>query len=379
MKSSKEGKMKRLLFIFLAAVMALSISAPVFADDTDVTTGVSVSEGGGSIPIVKCKWEQEPITELESGDPTHATPGTQVNPPLVHMTTKPIDYFAVVTDEEDQGNVSQVFVDVYHPLGSPEPYGPSVLGGVQNLPYFKYEIPFGKLGHEAAQRALVTAAYEAGLITFGPDYDLAEVIFEMEKGTADLWCGTAVIDFEQPAGNYDVYAYAVDFNNNLSATVWNQFLYVPICGIEVDFSSISYGPVNLGIEKMIAGDTIWNTLGPAGAGEPNKATVRNIGNTWASVTYMSDDMGFGQDVTGMWNVNFDLRMGNDDAYAIRPIMPFETVTLVNALALSSQEELDFSIKIIKGFGGHDGNMTLGCICRPFDYTGGPVVGVPSHP
>ena len=45
---------------------------------------------------------------LESGDPTHLTPGTQINPPLVQLATKPIQYYAVVSDEEEMGNVYEV-------------------------------------------------------------------------------------------------------------------------------------------------------------------------------------------------------------------------------------------------------------------------------
>jgi hypothetical protein len=366
--------MKKILMLAFSLLLALALVAPTAA--LAATSQVNVSTGGGSIPAVKCKWEQQPIAvepTMEDADMPHLIPGFQLNPPLVAGAKKMIEYYAVVTDEEDMGNVAQVFADVYHPVGSPEPYGPSVTGGVTNAPYFKYEIPYVKLGHSAAEIAMVQAAYDAGLITFGA-YDLADVLYELDKGTADLWRGLAEIDYEQPAGQYDVLVYAVDNNDNLSPVLINQFEYVAVCGIEADFTGINFGSTNLGVEKMIPGDLVWDD--PAGI---NKATVRNIGNTWTSLTVMFDDMGFGQDINGQWNVNFDARMGSDNTYYVGGILPYDTITLGNALALSCKDELDLSIKIIKGFGEHNGEITLGCVIVPFaDPVPPNIVGTSSH-
>lgn len=369
--------MKNALVVIFAIIAILAMAVPAMAADVGVGTSVNVSTGGGDIPVVKCKWEQQPVAvcaNLEDGDPSHLTPGFQLLPPLVKSAKKMIEYYAVVTDVEDGGAVSQAFADVYHPNGSPEPYGPSKIGGVQGLPYFKYEVPFGDLQPamtKADAIAKVQAAYNAGLITFNTEYDLAEVVYELDKGTAHLWKGQAEIDYEQPAGVYKVLVFAVDTNNNLSPVLYNEFTYVAVCGIEIDFASISWGSVNLGVEKMIPGDTIW------GNGPTNNATVRNIGNTWTSVTVKYDDMGFGKDVNNAWNVNFDARMGSDDTYYEGAIMPYEVRTLRNALALSTLDELDLSIKIIKGFGTHSGTLTLGCVIVPFaDPVPANIVGVP---
>jgi hypothetical protein len=355
--------MKKIIVLTLTVLMVLSLVAPgiTLAAEIPGDTSVNVATGGGEYPVVKAKWEVEPNDpNYESGDPAHLTPGTQINPPLEACTTKTICYYAVVTDEEDGGNVAQVFADVYHPDGSPEPYGPSVKGGVMDKEYFKYEIPFNYYATGDLAEAMVWDAYYMGLITFNPDYDIDEVIYELDKGTAALWVGCAEIDYEQPGGYYNVYDFAVDANNNLSAPLHNQFLYVPTCGIEADFLGIDFGSVNLGVEKMIAGDTIWDC-------DPgiNHATVRNIGNTWAHVKIMFDDMGFGMDVNDNWNVNFDARMGSDNAYYVGPIMPYQWYTLPNALDLSYKDELDISIKIIKGFGPHTGVITLDCEMEPF--------------
>jgi len=346
------------------------------------TTTVTIGPGGGDIPVVDLKWEQQPVTvnpDLEDGDPLHAVPGFQILPPMVKCETKTIEYYAVVTDSQDGGNLAQAFADVYHPYGSPEPYGPSVIGGIDPRPYFKYEIPFTDLQAagmtKQAAMAIVQTAYDAGLITFasgvvlGPIGTPGTVLYQIDKDMAHLWMGEAEIDYEQPAGMYDVGVFGYDSNNNLSNGLWNQFEYVAVAGIEVDFAQIAFGAVNLGQEKMIPGDVIWNS--PDGV---NNATVRNIGNTWVSVQLVFDDMAFGQDVTGNWNVRFDARMGSDQAYYVGNILPYAETTLQNALGLSTLDELDLSIRVLKGSGTHAGTLTLSAVERAFTYT--PVVGVP---
>lgn len=354
--------MKKILAITLALALFASLALPAIANTESLTTEVTVATGGGNDPVVKCKWEQEPITDLESGDISHSTPGSQFLPPCVKDGKNLIEYYAVVTDSEDRGNVSQVYVDVYHPNCSPPPYNANS--------YFKYEIPFVKVGHGTAEQALVIAAEAAGLIKFdlAGGYDMDEVMYELDKGTADLWRGEALIDYEQPAGDYCVYCYAIDQNSNLSACLCNSFLYVGVACVEVDFNQIVYGSVSLGVEKMVPGDTDWCATAPqpAGEGQANGATIRNIGNTWAHPTIMQDDMGLHQDITGKWNVSFDARMGSDDAYKVL-YDPYETATLPNYLDLSSQDELDLSIKVEKGDSGttYSGTITIGATIEPF--------------
>jgi hypothetical protein len=372
--------------IMIAAAMALvvALAVPAIAAAQGADTSVTVATGGGTNPIVKCKWEQDLTAELEDGDPGHATPGSQFLPPGMKCGLKTICYYAVVTDEEDGGNVSQVYVDVYHPVDAVPPYSCST---DPRGPYFKYEIPMTNIGHDAAAVALLEAAAAAGLVTFDPAYTLEEIITqELMKGTADLWYGCAEIDYEQPCGMYDVKAFAIDRNSNISAVLENQFEYVCVPIVEIDFTSFTYGSVNLGVEKMVAGDTVWTDPAgnPAGAGQTAKATIRNVGNSWARPVIMQDDMGFGKDITGMWNVSFDARMGNDDAYKVY-YDPEVATPLLNYLDLSTLEELDLSILIKKGVSGstYTGAIVIEAECVPFvpyncDGTGKPdgLVGIP---
>jgi hypothetical protein len=327
-----------------------------------ITIGSEFGYGYGyeivySGPIVKCKWEQLP-EEPYDDDPK--TEGLQVLPPLSAGAKRPILYYAVVTHEKGVANIQRVDADVYHPDGSPEPYGPSVEGGVIRMPYFKYELPLEYLCTGDAAEDMVTQAYDMGLVTFNEDYDIYEVLGELDKGTAELWVGCAPIDYEQPAGDYRVAVFAAD-QIDLSEPLINTWTYIPMCGVEVDFIGIDFGPTNLNVEKMIAGNTDWNN--PKGI---NNATVRNVGNTWTSVTVEFDDMEFGHLIDGTWNVQFDARMGSDDTYYEGDIMPYEERRLDNYLNLSCKDELDFSIKVLKGTGQHSGTITIRCVEVPFD-------------
>jgi len=375
--------MKKILIMAVAFIVMITMAIPALAATSSVGSQVTITSAGNA-PIVKIKWEQEPLASMESGDPTHvmyktgSPSNSQFNPPMVKGAKKAIDYYAVVTDLEEGGNVAQVFADVYHPLNSPPPYSTST---DPRGPFFKYEIPFtaqvqfipgGIISDtdKGNEIAAVNAAYNAHLITFANGYTLTEVVTELSKGTAVLWKGTALIDYEQPAGEYTVNVFAIDHTNATSAALVNTFTYVAISGVEVDFSKIVYGSVGLDVEKMIAGDTVWDanpTPVVVGEGQPNQATVRNIGNTWAHVTINESDMGFGQDINGLWNVAFDARMGNSDTYRVY-FNPGATVTLPNFLKLSTQDELDLSIKVHKSVPGqtlYSGTIVIGSTIEPF--------------
>ena len=324
--------MKKYLFGFIALFLALMIIVPAGAAQI-VGTGVAISNGGGAIPIIKAKWETEPdFAQLESGDPTHAVVGSQFNPPCTFNGAKYLSYYSVVTDEEDNGALATVSVDVFHPDGT-----------------FKYQVNQQMMSKAAGIQAFKDGSF-ANLVTYNKDFNYDEVLYELEKGTAAVWVGTELIHYCQPAGDYNVEANAMDSNNNPAVPLYNTFLYVPTACGEFDFDSVIYGNVNINKNVWRAGDTIFDPI-------QKVPTVRNIGNTDVNVWINQDDMGFGKDSTGKYMVVFDARLGNDGAeptYA-----PYEKVVLPDVLERCHLEELDFSIHVLKGSGQHDGEMTLG--------------------
>jgi hypothetical protein len=326
--------MKRFTQIgFVVLFVALMVTMPVSAAATDVTTSVSMAAGGGNAPTVMAKWETEPgAASLESGDVLHNIPGSQFNPPATFNGAKFINYYAVVTDQESGGNVQMTYADVEHPDGT-----------------FKYQIMFTQL-NKTEGIAAFNAVKDIGLLKLGINsLDAAFVLNELNKETAAVWVGTAEIHYCQMDGNYPVGVRTVDQNQNPSAWLNNTFYYVPVTAAEYDFTAVNYGSVSMGAPAVWrAGDTLFSTA--------DKPTVRNVGNTRLNIIVNQSAMGFGKDVLGVWDVQFDARLGHTSSEPL--YNPLTDHMLLDTLDRSHTDELDFSIHVIKGFGAHSGTMTL---------------------
>jgi len=370
--------MKKLLTIVMVVVLSVALGLPAMAQT--VTTGVNVTGGTTTPPVVKAKWEQDLTASLEDGDPAHLTSGSQFLPPGVFGGQKPVQYWVVVTDDEGVSTINQVVVDVYHPSGPPENGS------------FKYQIILTLVDKVAVGIPAYDAAVAAGLVHYNTGFTDAEVDDELDKSTAQVYMGSADIDYCQPGGDYRVVADAYDGGLWGSEAVpptnlENTFLYVPVPGIEIDFNALQYGDVVVSAEKWIAGDTVWDT--PIGAApSPNRATVRNVGNTDVKITVNETDMAFGfsgappataysgstpptnvnttpASYQSSWNVVFDARLGSLAANAMY-FDPNVTATLPNELPLCNKDELDFSIHVYKSTAGtHSGSMTIGFVLSPF--------------
>jgi len=273
----------------------------------------------GYPPVVNCKWEQDLTENLEDGDPMHLAPGSQFLPPCVFEGKKAVQYLAVITDEEDRGDVKLVYADVYEPDGT-----------------FKYQVPMTKLAKPDCIDAFKAAA-AAGLITYGLGHDYDSVLDQLDENLADVWMGQADLDYCQMAGDYDVYITAIDQDDNPSENLANTFLYVPVAACEIDFTRANYGSVIVCNEKWIDGDNVFGTA--------DMPTIRNIGNSPVVIKIRQDNMGFGKDDNDNWEVEFDARLdlGTPVYYD-----PFENVTLPDILDRCQTEKLDFSIHVKKG-------------------------------
>jgi hypothetical protein len=321
---------------FVMLLLVLMVSVSVVAAAT-VNTSVVMAVGGGNAPSVLAKWETEPVAaSLESGDPTNAIPGSQFLPPAAFNVNKSLNYYAVVTDPENNGNLQMVYADVYHPDGT-----------------FKYQIHFTQMT-KAEGIAVFNAATPIGLLQIAPgaNGNAPYILNELGKETAAVWVGSADIHYCQMDGLYSVGVRGIDRNQNPSAWLNNTFLYVPVTAAEYDFTAVNYGSVSMGSPVWRAGDVFFVT----GDGKP---TVRNVGNTKLNIKVNQSDMGFGKDVNGVWNVMFDARLGHTSSEPLYE--PFTDHVLLDTLDRSHTDELDFSIHVLKGFDSHSGTMTLSTV------------------
>ena len=377
--------MKKIIAIAFALVLVVALAVPTMAQpeptpgmDTSVQTGVNVTGGTTTPPIIKCKWEQDLTVNLEDGDPLHETPGSQFLPAGFYDGNKTVEYWVVVTDPEGVSTVDTVSVDVFHPMGPPENGS------------FKYQVILHKVDTDLvgipaylAAKGLDLTVYNTGYLPTGPELLDDDVWFELDKGTAEVYMGSEDLHYHQPCGDYRVVADAADEGNawahEAGTDLTNYFQYVCVPKFEIDFNGLSYGDVTVCNEKWIAGDTVFDApVGPAPV--PNPATIRNIGNTDLAINVKQTDMGFGfsgavpteyqgpiapPEGASNWNVVFDARIGSLAADGMY-YDPEVEVTLPNKLQLCNTDEFDFSIHIVKSTGGvHTGTMTIGCVQEPF--------------
>jgi hypothetical protein len=398
--------MKKVLAIVLALILSLALAVPVMATQLDVGTGVNITEGGGSPPIIKCKWEQDQSGVLEEGDPDHdeyvgdglgTTCNAQFLPSLEFEVDTAVEYWAIVTDPDDELQTDAIIsVDVYHPMGPPEDGS------------FKYQLPLEEvykglmydgegnvIGYEEGEGVdKFLDAWDAHLVTVGNDpsgypYTLDDILYELDKCTARIYMVVGELEYHQPCGDYRVEIHAIDQHSNHATPLENCMTYVCMQAMRVDFTGLCYGDVTLCSEKMITGDTVFDDP-PGLAPYDVLATVHNIGNMPMKVKIKQDDMGFGYLGTSRttyqgptapeyglgkestWNVVFDARVGSNPANHVYfdpcclNTEDLESCTAVEVILPTVlmpciPQEIDFSIHVNKGdVGIHGGNMVLEC-------------------
>lgn len=358
--------LNRIMAFSTILALSLSLVSPVLAQGT-VSTGLTRDTSGGANPIVKAKWEANYPDRYTDAD---IEAGAQFMPSGVKNQNKTISICAVVTDPDGLADVGNVYADVFYPVG--------VALGTSHVPLpNQSNLGCGKLMQEDALVIKLSKAdgidlfcnkvrnLNNNLPTFNTVpklYDYNEICAtdgELMKETAAVFCGQKDISYEDPSGDYKVWAVAQD-KVGLQGILENYFDYLPVTAFEADFNSVSYGNVRLNTHKIISGNLLWE---PSASTQP---TVRNVGNTRLAMTVNQDDMGLG--MTGSaYNVVFDARVGSIAPYV--SYAPNTTNTLGDVLDLSEMDEMDFSIDISKFPPDHDGNtytghMTLGAVSVP---------------
>ncbi len=358
---------KAIAMFSLVAVSVCTFGLNAVATTTPVTTGLTSDTSGGQIPIVKAKWEAN--VDRYTDDSSAA--GAQFYPSGVYQVNKTIAMCAVVTDPDGLADINNVYADVFYPetidVGSSHVKLPTQDGSpLAGCGVLMQEDVLTRLDKQAGIDLFCGQVrnYNPNLPTFNPSglYDYDEICAldgELQKDTAAVYCGIKEISYEDPSGDYEVWAVAQD-NNGLQGKLVNHFTYLDFTAFEADFNAISYGPVRLNTHKVIPGDLVWDAL------NQGRASVRNVGNTRLAMKVWQDDMGLGL-TSGEWNVEYDARVGSAATYVVYD--PEVTTILNGELDLSELDEMDFSVEISKFPPTHigdcyTGNMTLSAMKVP---------------
>ena len=304
-------------------------------------------------PIIKAVWEEEPtVNELESGDPTHCVNQTQVLPPLQWGANKNVTVCTVVTDPQTYTDLVSVKAKVtgpnlYHYCSPNQEKGVYVLSKAYD-PTNRTQVTNALARFEAAS--------SKGLVSYNDTYDYADVVLELEDTAAAIYCGEFPMNYEDPAGAYNVLIDAWDKNSNY-AEFGNNMTYVAVGGFETDFTAVNYGAITtLGQEQIVSGDR-----GPGAWGTANKPTVRNIGNVRLNMTVNQDLMGL-RDVTPSI-ITYAARLG-DYLNTKKSYLPNVSQKLPDVLETSTEEKMDFWVTISEpnaGQSSYTGHLLLGAV------------------
>ena len=331
-------------FVALMTLAALVVGpaqalAQTAGNPGPIQTGMHVITGGGddtnNAPVVKVKWEEEKVDpNFESGDPNHSTPGTQINPPLIDGAKKEVTVCAVVTDEQGLGTIATVKAEIVGPdCGGKDPYWYYELGSEDSN---HHTLPvYDPQSQADAAIARVLAAENMGLTKYATDYDYQEVWEELYDGSAAVYCGSFLLDYEDPAGAYDVNVKAQD-TLNATTILNNEFDYLPVAGFVTDFTAVNYGNVQLMQEKQVYGDEILSS----GDGKP---TVKSVGNTRMELSVLQDRMGLA--AAPVIPITYAARVGSTTQGSIVSYNPDVTTDLVTQFELSQKYKMDFWVTV----------------------------------
>jgi hypothetical protein len=317
---------KAIAMFSVVAVSFASLGLSVAVATTPVVdTSLTRITAGGANPIVKAKWEMN-LGSQGTDDAT--TAGAQFMPSGQYQVNKGITLCAVVTDPDGLADIDAVYADVFYPeniaLGSS--HTPLANQSGLGCGELMQEDTLTRLDKQAGWDLFCGSVRNNNynLPTFNTGYDYDEICNvdtgELMKLTAAVYCGDKYLSYEDPSGDYKVWAVAQD-KNGLQGTLENHFKYLPVTAFEKDFSAVAYGNVKLNTHKIISGDLAWDGVNNG----TSPATVRNVGNTRLYMKVLQDDMGLGM-TDGRYNVLYDGRVGSDVVF--RSYWP-NTLTCLN--------------------------------------------------
>lgn len=309
----------------VAVVAILTMTVPAMAaTSTSVTTGATVG-GSGSPPSICAKFE--------TPDDLSAA-GTQVLP--TPNTPRPMKFYAIVDDPNGINDIYGVDIAVWYPIfgGSanntekfnaqaqrtgPTTWVPTnaatavriLKWGDNNAASATFDMvdmdANGTLGNAGDLPIIpaLQALTAQGRLTLGPGQVLGDVnsgvIHDVMNDKQVVIEITAPIAPCQPHLNYIVKVTATDLEGNSTVTpVTNTFEYLSVVALELDFSAVNWGTINVGQENLITGDNVMN--GP----NSTTPTVRNAGNDRAKIMVNSTPLTGA--VNGKQIKNFDAKM-----------------------------------------------------------------------
>lgn len=253
--------------IMLLAVMAMLTTVP-FASAEEVDVMATISSAGNP-PVIESMFVMDMVNAEynESGDLEHLLPGTQIMPnPGVGISEVTTEFykFIVVSDPNGMQDIVEVYEKLFNTTGS----------------QMGLEVTCVDITDTADQDAALLAALEIGLIDQA-EYDNLLWMLDPLKQQAKMFKVSNTLTNHDEPGIYEVYFKAVD-TGGAYVIDYLYFDYMALKAIELDFTSVNYGPIMVNVEKWVAGDEDWSTA--------DRPTIKNQGNEPLQIVVDATDL-----------------------------------------------------------------------------------------
>jgi len=271
--------MNKMIAILAALTMVLTMFAPVVSAQ-EITLNVDVSNQGIP-PIINYQFAlsiNENTGDIIPGDDgTLIDTVTQVMPiagvGLVE-SQKHFRKYVVVSDPSGISNIASVFEQLRDPNG---------IGMIPEV------LATDITGDEPQWTAAINQAYLDNLITLAAKLDMLDKLRAV-KAQYKIYVVDNYLTNHDAPGNYQVYFKVVNKqgafmeNTNVAGGGPGALIveYMTLKAFQTDFSVVPYGPVQVNIRKVVAGDEDWLT--------PLRPTVKNQGNVPVQLQVSASDL-----------------------------------------------------------------------------------------
>ncbi|HEC94554.1 MAG TPA: hypothetical protein ENI45_01145 [Thermoplasmatales archaeon] len=279
---------KRLMVVAMIVVMTVAAITPLAATgkkyidessnymhtwNTEAVIDPSAGAGGGSnpgdgsdpsAPVVKHCW---------------ILPDEDLQKECVQIHINPSDWrtdiyaWMVVKDPEGRDDIYQVFAQVFYPRDVPPWCGSE-----------KYkETEFDPLDLVSDEDEILEALDDAVLSGHLTKKERDEIVHEVfEEPEAYVYKIQLPMEYCEPCGIYKVRMWATDSDSSPSLPCTALFEWKATVVVEYDFTSLDFGKIEAGVEKVIPGDEDLRTR--------DAPTLKNEGNTKVHIQLKAQEM-----------------------------------------------------------------------------------------
>ncbi|MEA3295335.1 MAG: hypothetical protein U9P81_10300 [Euryarchaeota archaeon] len=248
--------MNKINSMLVALVMVMGVFAPLISANTVTTEAVL---GVPSSPPVL----DEMFVFDENGNcVVTPNPGTGID----EVWTQFYKY-AIVSDPNGISDIATVFEQLRDPDGNP------ITSEVTMMDITGTGEVITVLGDALACGLITQAEYD----NYAWGLDPLKAQFKMFKIDNEL-------NNHHVPGDYIVYFKVVDNQGGFSEGTCT-FAYLGLNAMEIDFENVNYGVIEVGIEKWVAGDTVFDPSGTS-----DRPTVKNQGNVNIQIEVLGADM-----------------------------------------------------------------------------------------